>query len=121
MKIDPAIVLYYPTKDIHQPEGAHCGKCMMYVSEEGEKLGHCTVVMGDIDPDRGVCGLYVHGKHSGPDMMGMTSKKVAGYVLEAPTHCGNCRHYEGDKKQGPCEIVQGKVEFRGCCNYWEKI
>jgi len=124
-KLDPAIVLYFPASEIGEEDGARCGACMMYVAARGPNIGRCTVVEGAIRGDTGVCGLYVHGKHSGPEMKGMISKEIAGYIENGPTHCGNCEYYGGvpdsggDDESGPCEKVSGTVEFHGCCNYWE--
>jgi hypothetical protein len=49
---------------------------------------------------------------------------------QAPFNCGHCEYFtEEDNEQGTCdkeemEKMQGKspaeVEFRGCCNYFEK-
>jgi hypothetical protein len=49
---------------------------------------------------------------------------------EGPFRCGNCEYFtEEDNEQGTCDKeemckAQGKspaeVEFRGCCNYFEK-
>lgn len=120
-KLDKAVVLYFPPKEIGTEKGAHCGACMMFVKN------HCTVVQGSINGENGVCGLYVHGEHMGPDMKGMMPKEVAGYIDgtssdgsggtggKAPTHCGNCRYFHA----GECDKVEGEVEEKGCCNAWD--
>jgi len=113
-KLDKAVVLYYPSKQVGTNEGTHCGKCMMFVRD------HCTVVEGKIDGEDGTCGLYVFGKHMGPDMHGETPKSVVGYETSGPTHCGNCVNYQGDEYSGPCRIVEGTVEYLGCCNGWKE-
>lgn len=110
-KLDKTVVLYYRPKDVGESEGSRCGKCMMYSERE------CTVVKGEIEPKHGVCGLYVHGEHMGPMMKGMTPKEIVGYVENGPTHCGNCKNFD----DGECRIVEGKVEFEGCCNAWEEL
>jgi hypothetical protein len=115
-KLDPAVALYLPPKDIGEKEGAYCGACMMFVWEKGN-TGHCTVVAGEINGPHGICGLYVHGEHSGPDMKGTISKKTAGYEEDGPTHCDNCVYFL--RSQKACERISGTVEAQGCCNCWE--
>lgn len=118
LKLEKAVVLYFTAEEIGSPEGARCGKCMMFVSG-----GFCTIVQGKIDGTHGVCGLYVNGPMEHEEEaadMAMTPKLVAGYIENGPTHCGNCEYYGGwEKKQGPCEKVRGTVEYHGCCNAWE--
>lgn len=111
-KLDKPIVLYFPAKQVGSNEGTHCGICMMFVKD------HCTTVDGKIDGEKGTCGLYVFGKHVGPDGHGTIPQAVAGYITNAPTHCGNCKEYRGDAAKGSCEIVDGVVAFLGCCNAW---
>lgn len=115
-KLNKAVVLYYLPKDIGERGGARCGACMMYTPS-----GNCTAVSVWPNPSRGVCGLYVHGKHMGPDMKGTISTTIAGYVDNGPTHCGNCQYYGGgNSTAGPCEKVAGTVEYHACCNAWER-
>lgn len=117
-KLSKQVVLYFPAKVIVEKSGAHCGKCMMFFKDRGE--GRCTVVEGKIDGPNGVCGLYVHGKHSGPTMDGMIDKSVVGYIEDGPpTQCGNCEYYVGGPTIGICKKVEGRIEFYGCCNAWE--
>ncbi len=124
-KLDKQVVLYFPKEEIGTQEGSHCGACMMFVRD------HCTVVKGTVKAKTGVCGLYVHGEHMGPDMRGMMPKNVAGYIDgtdsdglggkggNAPTHCENCRFYMGgENSTGDCQKVEGPVEALGCCNAW---
>lgn len=113
-KLDKAVVLYFPPEQVGTDEGTHCSACMMFVRD------HCTVVDGKIDGDNGVCGLYVFGTHLGPDMHGMIPKEIAGYITNAPSHCGNCKNYRGDENSGSCKVVEGEVEYHGCCNAWEE-
>ncbi len=119
-KVDPAVVLYLSPVAIGELEGARCGRCMMFVPEK-EGQGHCTVVAGSINGATGVCGLYVHGEHEGPDMHGMLEKVFVGYVENGPTHCMNCEYME-DRGLGKssCVKVAGIIEGRGCCNAWEE-
>jgi hypothetical protein len=124
-KLDKAIVLYFPATVLGSNVGAHCGDCWKYVGTESG-TGECIEVAGEINPAHGVCGLYVNGrvfdgvKPELPTPVVQISKTIAGYVEEAPTHCGNCEYYRGTEDgSGPCKKVAGVVEFLGCCNHWE--
>ena len=115
MKLEKEVVLYFPPGLIGNDEGACCGHCMMFIEN-----GRCTSVAGAIDADKGVCGLYVHGSPRGAGYSGEIPKDVAGYTENGPTHCGSCRFYGwGDQEKGSCEVVEGTVEYHGCCNAWE--
>jgi hypothetical protein len=125
-KLDKAIVLYFSDAALGSHVGAHCGDCWKFIGGEG-KEGKCIEVDGGINPAHGVCGLYVNGrvfdeaKPKLPVPVVRISKQIAGYIEEGPTHCGNCEYYKGSEDgSGPCEKVEGTVEFFGCCNHWEK-
>lgn len=103
-------VLYFQAGDIGTKEGAHCNECQFYKGKP--KMGECQVVEGSINGEVGICGLYVlKGKK--------LDKESASYSNGGPTHCGNCKFYEGNKISGDCKVVEGPVEFLGCCNGWE--
>ena len=117
-KLDKAVVLYFPGKDIGAATGARCGICWKFITS-----GECVEVEGDINPVRGICGLYCHGtpRTEDPEGVDRVSKEVAGYANVGPTHCGDCEYYGGgEAKSGPCEKVEGTVEYSGCCNHWEE-
>lgn len=46
---------------------------------------------------------YVQAGYQGPD--------------QAPFECGNCSHFDG---QGACELVNGAIDAKGCCNLFSK-
>ena len=104
-KIDKVIVLYFNSQEVGTDKGTSCGACMLYGSQD------CKIVDGVIDPIRGTCALYVNTK---------LPKFTAGYITNAPTHCGNCEYYNGNSQKGSCDVVKGTVDFHGCCNAWEK-
>ncbi len=115
MKIAKNVVLYMRAKDIGPAKGAACSGCMMFIKD-----GRCTSVAGEIDGEKGVCGLYVQGESQRDGKSGVLPQAIASYALVAPTHCGNCKFYGGGQsKEGQCKIVEGMVEFHGCCNAWE--
>lgn len=123
MKLDQAVVLYMNAKTLGSQVGAHCGDCWKYIGSESGK-GKCIEVDGPINPAHGVCGLYVNGRvfdGRKPDFsIVRISKLVAGYVEQAPTHCGVCEYFEGTGKCRKVENYPQTIEDGGCCNQWEK-
>ena len=115
-KLCKAVVLYFDPGQIGSAGGAACNKCLMYVPEAVTK-GHCTTVEGSIDGPKGICGLYVFGKHIGPDMRGKLPKAAVGYAEEGPTHCASCEYFLASFNA--CKKVDGYIEAQGCCNGWE--
>lgn len=115
-KISKEAVLYYPPAAIGEKTGARCGTCMFYITNH-----KCLVVHGDIDGFKGICGLFVNGAPQRTGMAGGLPKAYADYTENGPTHCGNCEYYGGGQKlDGDCGKVQGRVMYHGCCNAWEK-
>ena len=98
--------LYFYPDSIGSDEGARCGICRFY------KNHSCEIVQGVIDPDVGICGLYV---------MDAVTKAEAGYVEIGPTHCRNCDEMLVPKLYGEsrCKKVEGMVEGRACCSLWQ--
>jgi hypothetical protein len=126
VKLDKAIVLYFPGETLGSKVGAHCGDCWKFIGSEAGP-GQCIEVAGEITPAHGVCGLYVNGrvfdgvKPKLPKSVVQISKVIAGYVEQGPTHCGNCEYYMGSfEGSGPCKKVDGTVQYFGCCNHWEQ-
>jgi hypothetical protein len=113
-KLSKDVVLYFSAADIASRSGARCGICIMFFPQSS-----CTAVKGAISGDKGVCGLYVNGPNAAKMLTPHLSKQTAGYSEEGPTHCGSCEYYGGGPEKGPCKIVEGEVEFHGCCNAWE--
>ena len=105
--IEKSQALYYSPESIGSDSGARCGICRFY----GNKT--CKIVEGPINPDKGICGLYVNKP---------VSKSEAGYFEQGPTHCANCDEMLVPKLFGEsrCKKVAGMIEGRGCCNLWEK-
>jgi hypothetical protein len=105
--IDKATALYYNPESIGSDDGARCGICRFYQDHT------CKIVEGSINPDTGICGLYVKEP---------ISKKEAGYAENGPTHCFSCEYMIVKKLFGEsrCGKVEGMIEGRGCCNLWEK-
>ncbi len=104
--IEKSVALYFSPESIGSDSGARCGICKFYRDKS------CTIVDGKIDPDKGICGLYVNHK---------VSKQEAGYSEAGPTHCANCDEMLVPRLFGEsrCKKVQGMVEGRACCNLWE--
>ena len=102
-----------------------CGACNMYE----EETGTCTLVKGDIDPEFGTCIYWAYrrtkpmiGKKYEPEM----DKEDAQYyeipkvgLLEGGSYCGICEYYKGDINGGECSIVEGDIDYTGCCISWE--
>lgn len=104
--IPKSVALYFSPESIGSDDGARCGICRFYGNET------CQIVEGRINPDIGVCGLYI----SQP-----VSKDEAGYAETGPTHCANCEEMLVSRLFGSsrCKKVEGLVEGRACCNLWE--
>lgn len=122
-KLSKDVVLYMPGSVLGLKVGAHCGDCWKFIGSESGP-GECIEVEGDINPAHGVCGLFVMGRvfdgKKPTFSIEKVSKKIAGYVEKGPTHCDSCEYYEGvHEGTGPCEKVEGTVEFDGCCNQWD--
>ena len=131
-KIDKSIVLYYSAAIIDQAgkaslvraKGAACGRCPMFLTD----LRQCTLVNPpNVDPQRGVCGMFAPGKPMPSTLnhkpMKVLPKQAAGYYEGpgTPTRCGNCVNFEPTSHgEGTCKIVKGMVEEYGCCNAWEE-
>ncbi len=48
-----------------------------------------------------------------------TSQKDAGYVTGEESYCcGTCKFFMPNMKA--CIIVDGKIIYHGCCNFWKK-
>ena len=105
--IDKSRALYFEPENIGSDDGARCGLCRFYTNHL------CEIVEGAIDPDVGICGLYLFKP---------VSKAEAGYVEQGPTHCANCEEMLVPKLFGAsrCKKVEGFVEGRACCDLWEK-
>jgi hypothetical protein len=105
--IEKSQALYFDPESIGSDDGARCGICRFYRDRS------CEIVDGDIDPEVGICGLYVKG---------MVSKAEAGYAEVGPTHCAACEYMITPKLFGDsrCGKVSGMIEGRGCCNLFEK-
>jgi hypothetical protein len=105
--LEKSRALYFTPDGIGDDRGAHCGICRFYANRQ------CEIVIGSIDPDKGICGLYVKEP---------VSKAEAGYVEEGPTHCANCEEMLIPRIYGEsrCKKVEGLVEGRACCSLWEK-
>jgi hypothetical protein len=99
------VVLYFNPESIGDDKGARCGICRFYTDKA------CKIVEGTINPDIGICGLYVKNP---------VTKAEAGYSEEGPTHCVNCDEMLIPKLWGEsrCKKVEGMVEGRGCCSLW---
>jgi len=97
--------LYFTPLSIGSDAGARCGICKFYSNKK------CEIVEGSIDPDVGICGLYINKP---------VTKAEAGYSEQGPTHCQSCEYMVLPKLFGEsrCGKVQGMVEGRGCCNLW---
>ena len=105
--LDKSRALYFQPDSIGEDEGARCGICRFYTNHK------CEIVLGDIDPDKGVCGLFV---------IYPVSKMEAGYTEQGPTHCANCEEMLVPRIYGEsrCKKVEGMVEGRACCSLWQK-
>ena len=105
--IDKPTALYYHPESIGSDDGARCGICKFYNNKA------CEIVEGVIDPDVGVCGLFVIHK---------VTKAEAGYAESGPTHCASCEYMITRKLYGEsrCGKVEGLIEGRGCCNLYER-
>lgn len=104
--VPKSTALYFLPESIGDDAGARCGICRFYAENS------CKIVDGRIDPDVGICGLYVKEP---------VSKAEAGYSEEGPTHCASCEYMLNPKLFGEsrCGKVEGMVEGRACCNFWE--
>lgn len=105
--LEKSAALYFHPDSIGSDKGAHCGICRFYNDHA------CKIVLGSINPDKGICGLYVKNP---------VTKAEAGYVEQGPTHCANCDEMLVPRLFGEsrCKKVEGLVEGRGCCSAaWE--
>lgn len=104
--IEKSQALYFSPESIGSDKGARCGICIFYQDKS------CKIVLGNINPDKGICGLYINKP---------VSKQEAGYVEQGPTHCANCDEMLVPKLFGEsrCKKVTGLVEGRACCGLWE--
>jgi hypothetical protein len=104
--IDKSAALYFNPDSIGSDAGARCGICRFYSERT------CSIVVGAIDPDKGICGLYINHK---------VTKAEAGYAEIGPTHCANCDEMLVPRLFGEsrCKKVSGLVEGRACCSLWE--
>lgn len=118
-KLDKAVVLYMTPGEL-QAKGACCGTCALIVKGTAD----CAILLNPkVSLGHGVCALYVGGPASQLTQIAKLSRQTAGYLQspQVPTHCGNCEYWGGgDKLQGPCQVVEGTVDFWGCCNHWER-
>ena len=104
--IDKPRALYFEPDSIGSDDGAHCGICIFY----GDHA--CEIVQGRIDPDVGICGLYINKP---------VTKAEAGYSEQGPTHCANCDEMLIPRLYGQsrCKKVEGMVDGRACCSLHE--
>ena len=121
-KMRKSIPLYMPASlQVKPHEGFKCGNCIMGTSDTSE----CTILEpSNIDLEYGVCGLFVPGenvKASEHSPMEIVPKSVAGYTEDGPTYCGVCKYFKpsSGKNAGQCKVVEGKIDYYGCCNHWE--
>jgi hypothetical protein len=119
-KLTKSQAVYFGPLDVGGPDlGTRCGKCRDYIALSRE----CMIVTPpNVSAARGTCALYVHGQSVGAGRSKMLLlKETAGYIegADVPTYCGRCEYYGGGQYNGPCEKVEGDVEYRGCCNLYE--
>ena len=119
----PALI-YLTPEQIGTQEGAHCGACFFFHRPTSECFltspAHCNA-------EHGVCDFYLHGdlwekiEKAEPKPQELIPKKDVGYEEDGPTHCASCEYFKNKgAESGPCEVVKGTVQAKGCCNGWEK-
>ena len=114
---------------VNDKSNPRCGACNMYI--EGRK---CTMVKGDIDPEYGECIFWAYRRTKpivGKEYEPMLTQEEAFYTEIPPvgdgehqggSECGICKHYlpsGEDPMVGECEMVEGEIEYHGCCIAWE--
>ncbi len=108
---------------VNDKSNPRCGACNMYL-----ETGKCTLVEGDIDPEYGECTYWAYRRTKpivGKKYEPMLDKKEAGYyetpkvgLLDGGSYCGICKFYTGDVNGGKCEMVEGDIDYTGCCIAW---
>ena len=113
---------------VNDKSNPRCGACNMYI--EG---GKCSLVKGEIDPEYGECIFWAYRRTKpivGKEHKPMLTQKEAFYEIIPPVGdgiheggslCGICKHYlpsNADPMVGKCEMVEGEIEYHGCCIAW---
>jgi hypothetical protein len=118
-KVSKQDAVYFTAAEVGGPDlGTRCGKCRDFISLSSE----CVILTDPVvSGARGTCVFYIHGS---PLAAGrprhLISKQTAGYIegRDVPTYCGRCEYYGGNRHDGPCEKVEGDVDYGGCCNLY---
>jgi len=118
-KITKVEAVYLSAAQVGGPDlGTRCGKCRDFIALTSE----CIITIDSaVSGARGTCTQYIHGQpHAYGIALHLISKESVGYIegRDVPTYCGRCEYYGGTEYEGPCQRVEGDVDYGGCCNLY---
>jgi len=120
-KISKAVAGYLSAKLIGTERiGTCCMKCRDFI----EKTSECLITDDSkVSGPKGTCTQFLRGQpYYAAKPMRIVPKEVVGYIEgdDVPTYCGRCEYYiEHGRLKGECKIVEGVIEYGGCCNGYE--
>jgi hypothetical protein len=117
-KISKSAAGYLPAKLVGTEQvGTFCGKCRDFVKSTSECL---ILTEPRVSATNGTCTQFLRGEpYTNAKPLKLVPKEVVGYIEgdEVPTFCGRCEYYgESGRLKGSCAIVEGMVDYGGCCN-----
>lgn len=97
--------------------GTKCSKCRDFIRSTSECL---ITIDSKVSGERGTCTQFLKGQpYDRAKPLLLIPKEAVGYIEgdAVPTFCGRCEYYVGGHGyKGKCEIVEGSIDYGGCCN-----
>ena len=100
--------------------GTKCSRCRDFIKSTGE----CLILTDpQVSAEHGTCTQFLRGEpYTRAKPLRLVPKEVVGYIEgnDVPTFCGRCEYYtEHGRYKGECKLVDGTIEYGGCCNFYE--
>jgi hypothetical protein len=120
-KLSKSVAGYLSAKLVGTEQiGTSCQKCRDFIKGSSECL---ILTEPKVSGPSGTCTQFLKGEpYTNAKPLRLVPKEVVGYIEgdDVPTYCGRCKYYtEHGRLRGECEVVEGMVDYGGCCNGYE--